>query len=154
MRRGDDFRLRLGRRQGHGQSGVRYAVIVQSDALMRLSTVLVSPTSTAARPASFRPEIEVDGHVTRVLVEQTGAVDISRLGDRHAPDADLTQRWDDRDPERCIDRRGHRDVGDVQLADLLDTDRQPCLGQRERQGGVRSYAGVADPSAGGLQSAR
>ena len=81
MRRGDVFRLRLGRRPGHEQSGVRYGVIVQSDALMRLSTVLVAPTSTAARQASFRPEIEIDGNVTRVLVEHTGAIDLSRLGD-------------------------------------------------------------------------
>lgn len=83
MRRGDVFRLRLGRRQGYEQSGVRYGVIVQSDALMRLSTVLVAPTSTAARAASFRPEIEIDGNVTRVLVEQTGAIDVTRLGDHH-----------------------------------------------------------------------
>ena len=77
------FRLRLGRRQGHEQSGVRYGVIVQSDALMRLSTVLIAPTSTAARDASFRPEIEINESTTRVLVEQTGAVDVSRLGDHH-----------------------------------------------------------------------
>jgi mRNA interferase MazF len=83
VRRGDVFRLRLGRRHGHEQSGIRYGVIVQSDALMRLSTVLVAPTSTAARPASFRPEINIDGDVTRVLVEQTGAIDASRLGDYH-----------------------------------------------------------------------
>jgi mRNA interferase MazF len=83
VRRGDVFRLRLGRRQGHEQSGVRFGVIVQSDALLRLSTVLVAPTSTAAHPASFRPEIEIDGRVTRVLVEQTGAIDVTRLGDHH-----------------------------------------------------------------------
>jgi mRNA interferase MazF len=83
VRRGDVFSLRLGRRQGQEQSGVRYGVVVQSDALMRLSTVLIAPTSTAARPASFRPEIDIDGEVTRVLVEQTGAIDISRLGDYH-----------------------------------------------------------------------
>jgi mRNA interferase MazF len=83
VRRGDVFRLRLGRRQGHEQSGVRYGVIVQSDALLRLSTVLIAPTSTVARGASFRPEIEIDGSTTRVLVEQTGAVDVSRLGAHH-----------------------------------------------------------------------
>jgi mRNA interferase MazF len=81
VRRGDVFRLRLERGQGHEQSGVRYGVIVQSDALMRLSTVLIAPTSTAARTASFRPEIEINGSTTRVLAEQTGAVDVSRLGD-------------------------------------------------------------------------
>ncbi len=35
----------------------------------------------SARPASFRPEIEVLGSATRVLVEQVGAVDVGRLGD-------------------------------------------------------------------------
>ncbi len=84
MRRGDVYRLRLRGRQGHEQSGVRYGVIVQSDALLRLSTVLVAPTSTSARAASFRPEIEIDGVTTHVLVEQTGAIDLSRLGDQHS----------------------------------------------------------------------
>jgi mRNA interferase MazF len=83
VRRGDVFRLRLGRRQGHEQAGVRYGVIVQSDALLRLSTVLIAPTSTAARAASFRPEVEIGGTIARVLVEQTGAIDVSRLGDHH-----------------------------------------------------------------------
>jgi mRNA interferase MazF len=55
---------------------------VQSDVLHVLSTWLVAPTSTAARPATFRPSVEIDGTETRVLVEQTSAVDPSRLGDR------------------------------------------------------------------------
>lgn len=81
MRRGDVFRLRLRQRTGHEQQGARYGVVVQSDALLALSTVLVTPTSRSARPASFRPEVEIDGTSTRVLVEQTGAVDLTRLGD-------------------------------------------------------------------------
>lgn len=44
--------------RGHEQGGNRYAIIVQSD-LLPLSTWLVTPTSTSARPASFRPEIEM-----------------------------------------------------------------------------------------------
>lgn len=81
MRRGDVFRLKLKRGTGHEQHGVRYGVVVQSDALLSLSTVLVAPTSTAARPASFRPEIHISRTSTRVLVEQAGAVDFSRLGE-------------------------------------------------------------------------
>jgi mRNA interferase MazF len=54
---------------------------VQSDALLPRSVVLVAPTSTSAKPASFRPEIEIDNTLTRVLVEQVGAVDLQRLGD-------------------------------------------------------------------------
>lgn len=42
----------------------------------------VGPTSRSSRPASFRPEIEIDGQVTRVLTEQTAAVDPTRLGHR------------------------------------------------------------------------
>jgi mRNA-degrading endonuclease toxin of MazEF toxin-antitoxin module len=53
---------------------------------------LVAPTSLSARPASFRPEIELLGDTTRVLVEQVGAIDAGRLGDlvgRVTPD----QQW-------------------------------------------------------------
>lgn len=66
--------------RGHEQDGVRYAVVVQSD-LLPLSTWLVAPTSTSARAASFRPEVIVDGRPTRVLAEQTSAVDPQRLGE-------------------------------------------------------------------------
>jgi mRNA interferase MazF len=80
--RGDVYRLRAPRAaRGHEQQGTRYAVVVQADALP-LSTWLVAPTSASARAASFRPEIELRGQVTRVLVEQATAVDPEkRLGD-------------------------------------------------------------------------
>ncbi len=55
-------------------------LIVQADEFLGLSTTLVSPTSTNARPASFRPTISVAGTNTRVLVEQTTVVDPQRLG--------------------------------------------------------------------------
>jgi mRNA interferase MazF len=53
---------------------------VQADELLGLTTVLVSPTSTSARAASFRPTITLAGDQTRVLVEQTTVVDPQRLG--------------------------------------------------------------------------
>ena len=81
MRRGDIYALRLPKGVGHEQRGRRFGVVVQSDALLPRSVVLVAPTSTSAKPASFRPEVEVDGTPTRVLVEQVGAVDVGRLGD-------------------------------------------------------------------------
>jgi mRNA interferase MazF len=66
--------------KGHEQSGARYAVVVQSDDLP-LSTWIVAPTSTGRRAASFRPEIEVDGVKTRVMVEQLTSIDPQqRLG--------------------------------------------------------------------------
>lgn len=78
--RGEVYRLRAPREpRGHEQAGSRYAVVVQSDQLP-LSTWLVAPTSTSARPASFRPEVQVAGRPTRVLAEQTAAVDPTRLG--------------------------------------------------------------------------
>jgi hypothetical protein len=41
--------------------------------------LLVAPTSTSARSASFRPVIDLGGLETRVLVEQTAAVNPVRL---------------------------------------------------------------------------
>jgi mRNA interferase MazF len=55
-------------------------VVVQADEFLALSTVLVSPTSTSAQPASFRPAVTLDGTQTRILVEQTIVVDPERLG--------------------------------------------------------------------------
>jgi mRNA interferase MazF len=43
--------------------------------------VLIAPTSISARPASFRPEVDIVGTATKVLVEQLGAVDVTRLGE-------------------------------------------------------------------------
>ncbi|QQW36030.1 type II toxin-antitoxin system PemK/MazF family toxin [Mycobacterium marinum] len=78
--RGEVFQLRAPRgSRGHEQSSSRYAVVVQSDQLP-LSTWLVAPTSTSARAASFRPEVEIADVNTRVLAEQAAAVDPGRLG--------------------------------------------------------------------------
>jgi mRNA interferase MazF len=76
------YRFRLPRGVGREQHGERYGVVVQADELLPRSVVIVAPTSRSARPASFRPEVEVSGETTRVLVEQLGAVDAQRLGKR------------------------------------------------------------------------
>jgi mRNA interferase MazF len=79
--RGEIFRLPAPRAtRGREQRGARYAVVVQAHEFLALSTVLISPTSTSARPASFRPAIALDGTQTRILVEQTTVVDPERLG--------------------------------------------------------------------------
>ncbi|WP_295698187.1 type II toxin-antitoxin system PemK/MazF family toxin [Lapillicoccus sp.] len=80
--RGDLYRLRAPKNvRGHEQAGSRFAVVVQSDDLP-LSTWLVAPTSTGRREATFRPEIEVDGVRTRVMLEQLTVVDPeTRLGE-------------------------------------------------------------------------
>jgi mRNA interferase MazF len=82
VQRGDVRRFKIPKGAGHEQQGERFGVVVQSDALLPRSVVVVAPTSRSARPASFRPEVTVAGGLTRVLVEQLGAVDARRLGRR------------------------------------------------------------------------
>lgn len=82
MVRGEVRRLRIPRhRRGSEQRGARFAVIVQADELLALSTVLVAPTSRSAPARSFRPLIELGGEATRVLIEQMTAVSPERLGE-------------------------------------------------------------------------
>lgn len=79
--RGDVHRLRAARSgRGHEQQGVRYGIIVQSDDLM-LSTLLVAPTSRSSPERIFRPSVIIGGEESRVLVEQTSAVALERLGE-------------------------------------------------------------------------
>jgi mRNA interferase MazF len=79
--RGDVYRFRLPNGVGHEQHGDRFAVVVQANEFLPRSVVIIAPTSRSARPASFRPEIDVSGESIRVLVEQIGAVDGQRLGE-------------------------------------------------------------------------
>lgn len=82
MVRGDVHAITLPRKRGHVQQGRRYAVIVQADDLLALSTVVICPTSRAAFPASFHPEIALLDQPTQVLCEMVGAVDARALGER------------------------------------------------------------------------
>ena len=70
--------------RGNEQRGERFGVVVQADELLALSTVLVAPTSTRAGAAPWRPEIQIAGTPTRVLTEQTRAIDVTLVGDRSA----------------------------------------------------------------------
>jgi len=79
--RGDVYRFKMPKGVGHEQHGDRFGVVVQAEEFLPRSVVIVAPTSQSARAASFRPEIDVNGQSTRVLVEQVGAVDAQRLGD-------------------------------------------------------------------------
>jgi len=79
--RGEVYRLKSPRgTQGHEQGGRRFAVVVQAD-IFPLSTWVVAPTSTSARPADFRPEVTVNDVDTLVLCEQITALDPERLGE-------------------------------------------------------------------------
>jgi mRNA interferase MazF len=79
--RGDVYRFRIPKGTGHEQHGDRYAIVVQADEFLPRSVVIVAPTSRSARAASFRPEADIAGESSRVLVEQLGAVDSQRLGE-------------------------------------------------------------------------
>ena len=81
MLRGDVYRFRLPKGIGHEQHGERFGVVVQANEFLPRSVVIVAPTSRSARAASFRPEIDIAGETTRLLVEQIGAVDAHRLAD-------------------------------------------------------------------------
>jgi mRNA interferase MazF len=104
MTRGDIYRVRLpARGGGHEQHGPRYAVIVQAEALLGLSTAIVAPTSTVAVPATFRPIVRIADDPTRVLVEQLRAVDLQRLGDRVGRLSPAEQRGVDQALEVVLD---------------------------------------------------
>jgi mRNA interferase MazF len=80
MVRGEVVRVAAPRRaRGHEQQGSRPAVIVQSDDLLTLSTVLVAPTSRSAAPATFRPVIDLSGTTTRVLTDQVRVLDAQSI---------------------------------------------------------------------------
>lgn len=82
MVRGDVYAIKLPGKRGHVQSGRRYAVVVQGDDLLSLSTVLICPTSRSAFSASFHPEVVIEDQPTQVLCEMLGAVDARALGNQ------------------------------------------------------------------------
>jgi mRNA interferase MazF len=72
------------RRRGRVQHGRRFAVVVQADDLLALSTIVVCPTSTSTPAASFHPTVQIGDEPTRVMCEMVGAVDVRMLGDQVA----------------------------------------------------------------------
>jgi mRNA interferase MazF len=80
--RGDVRAIVLPPRRGHVQHGRRYAVVVQADDLLALSTIIVCPTSTSTPPASFHPDVILGEEPTRVMCEMVGAVDARVLGEQ------------------------------------------------------------------------
>lgn len=74
MIRGAVYRIDLGRPRGHEQGGRRLGLVV-SPSDSALSVVTVIPTSTSAGPSIHRPEVEIAGRPTRVLVDQVRSID-------------------------------------------------------------------------------
>jgi len=73
--RGAIYRIDLGNARGHEQRGKQLGLVL-SPSDSALSVVTVVPTSTRARPAINRPEIEIAGQPTRLLVDQIRSIDV------------------------------------------------------------------------------
>lgn len=74
MIRGAVYRIDRGRPRGHEQGGKRLGLVI-SPSDSPLSVVTVVPTSTSAGPSIHRPEIEIAGRPTRMLVDQIRSID-------------------------------------------------------------------------------
>lgn len=75
MIRGAVYRIDLGRPRGHEQGGKRLGLVV-SPSDSPLSVVTVVPASTSAGQSIHRPELEIAGRRTRLLVDQIRSIDI------------------------------------------------------------------------------
>ena len=78
MIRGAVYRIDLDRPRGHEQGGKRLGLVV-SPSDSPLSIVTVIPTSTSARPSIHRPELEIAGRATRLLVDQVRSIDVNSV---------------------------------------------------------------------------
>ncbi len=76
MIRGAIYRIDLGRPRGHEQGGKRLG-LVMSPSDSPLSVVAVVPTSASAGASIHRPELEVAGRPTRMLVDQIRSIDVN-----------------------------------------------------------------------------
>jgi mRNA interferase MazF len=72
--RGAIYRVDLGKSRGHEQGGRRFGLVV-SPAQSPPSVVTVIPTSTSAGASVHRPEFEIAGRMTRLLVDQIRSID-------------------------------------------------------------------------------
>ena len=75
MIRGAVYRIDLGRSRGHEQGGKRLGLVV-SPSDSPLSVVTVVPTSTSAGRSVHRPELEIEGRQTRMLIDQIRSIDV------------------------------------------------------------------------------
>lgn len=75
MIRGAVYRIDLGRPRGHEQAGRRLGLVVSpSDSPLSIVTVIPTSTSTSAGPSIHRPELEIDGRPTRLLIDQIRSI--------------------------------------------------------------------------------
>lgn len=78
MIRGAVYRIDLGAARGHEQRGRRLGLVV-SPSDSALSVVTVIPTSTQAQSATHRPQLEIAGRATLLLIDQIRSIDVDYL---------------------------------------------------------------------------
>lgn len=76
MIRGAIYRVDLGHPRSHEQGGKRLGLVL-SPSDSPLSVVTLVPASTSAGPSVHRPELEVAGRLTRMLVDQIRSIDVN-----------------------------------------------------------------------------
>lgn len=81
VERGDLLRVSF-KGEGHRIDGPHYAVVVSDEPYNWLSTVVVVPFSSSARPDDIHPETTIAGTRTRAMVEQVQAVDKAKLREK------------------------------------------------------------------------
>lgn len=78
MIRGAAYRIDLGRPRNHEQGGRRLGLLV-SPSNSPLSVATVIPASTSAGASVHRPEMELAGRATKLLVDQIRSIDIDYI---------------------------------------------------------------------------
>lgn len=78
MIRGAVYRIDLGAARGHEQRGRRLGLVVSpTDSALSVATVI--PTSTSASPSIHRPQLEINGRQTRLLIDQVRSIDTNYI---------------------------------------------------------------------------
>jgi mRNA interferase MazF len=81
VRRGDVYWVNLDPTVGTETRKTRPALIVSPDDMnAALPRVLVAPITSKGQPLGCRPEVEIAGRPTRILLDQIRSVDKRRLG--------------------------------------------------------------------------
>ena len=78
MIRGGVYQVNLGRPRGHEQGGKRLG-LVMSPSKSPLSVATVVPTSTSAGRSIHRPELEIAGRPTLMLIDQIRSIDLDHI---------------------------------------------------------------------------
>jgi mRNA interferase MazF len=91
--RGAVYRVDLGRPRSHEQGGRRLGLVL-SPSNSPLSVVTVAPTSTSAGPSIHRPELDISGRPTRLLVDQIRSIDVDYVVGDPVDFLTREQLWD------------------------------------------------------------